>query len=85
MSGGRYWGVVAWEQTPGVDRKNPNPALRTRPTHAQQADGHWVYELEADARRCPAWGVSFGHFRQAATAAQNHEPHKGRPRISTNC
>jgi uncharacterized protein (DUF2147 family) len=30
--GGRYWGVVAWEQTPGVDRKNPNPALRTRPT-----------------------------------------------------
>jgi uncharacterized protein (DUF2147 family) len=30
--GGRYWGVVAWEQTPGVDRKNPNPALRSRPT-----------------------------------------------------
>ena len=30
--GGRYWGVVAWEKTPGVDRKNPNPALRSRPT-----------------------------------------------------
>ena len=30
--GGQYWGVVAWEKAPGVDRKNPNPALRTRPT-----------------------------------------------------
>ncbi len=26
------WGVVAWEATPGVDRKNPDPNLRTRPT-----------------------------------------------------
>jgi uncharacterized protein (DUF2147 family) len=30
--GGKYWGVVAWEKTPGIDRRNPNPALRTRPT-----------------------------------------------------
>ncbi|MGN6573303.1 MAG: DUF2147 domain-containing protein [Pseudolabrys sp.] len=30
--GGQYWGVVAWEQTPGTDSKNPNPALRSRPT-----------------------------------------------------
>lgn len=30
--GGTYWGVVAWEKTPGIDRSNPNPALRSRPT-----------------------------------------------------
>jgi uncharacterized protein (DUF2147 family) len=31
--GGRYWGFVAWEQKPGgIDDKNPNPALRKRPT-----------------------------------------------------
>lgn len=31
--GGQYWGVVAWEQTPGsTDAKNPNPALRKRST-----------------------------------------------------
>ena len=30
--GGQYWGVVAWEKTPGTDRKNPNPALKSRPT-----------------------------------------------------
>lgn len=30
--GGQYWGVVAWERTPGTDRKNPSPALRSRPT-----------------------------------------------------
>ena len=30
--GGQYWGVVAWEKTPGTDRKNPNAALRSRPT-----------------------------------------------------
>jgi len=30
--GGKYWGVVAWEKSPGIDRKNPNPALRSRPT-----------------------------------------------------
>ena len=29
---GRYWGVIAWEQVPGVDTKNPDPALRGRPT-----------------------------------------------------
>lgn len=28
----QYWGVVAWEKTPSVDSKNPNPALRSRPT-----------------------------------------------------
>lgn len=30
--GGRYWGVVAWEKTPGVDSHNPDAALRSRPT-----------------------------------------------------
>src|SRR5690348_10988260 len=30
--GGKYWGVVAWEKSPGLDRKNPNPALKSRPT-----------------------------------------------------
>ena len=31
--GGQYWGVVAWEKTPGgVDSNNPDPKLRTRPT-----------------------------------------------------
>ena len=30
--GGQYWGVVAWERTPGTDRKNPNPALKSRQT-----------------------------------------------------
>jgi len=29
---GKYWGVVAWEKSPGVDNKNPNPALKSRPT-----------------------------------------------------
>lgn len=29
---GEYWGVVAWEKTPGVDSKNPDPAKRARPT-----------------------------------------------------
>ena len=29
---GRLWGVVAWEAQPGVDSKNPDPNLRTRPT-----------------------------------------------------
>ena len=29
---GSLWGVVSWESTPGVDSKNPDPALRTRPT-----------------------------------------------------
>lgn len=28
----QYWGVVAWEQYPGIDRKNPDPAKRSRPT-----------------------------------------------------
>ena len=29
---GRLWGVVAWEAKPGVDTKNPDPNLRSRPT-----------------------------------------------------
>lgn len=29
---GQMWGVVAWEQTPGVDSKNPDPSKRGRPT-----------------------------------------------------
>lgn len=29
---GQMWGVVAWEQTPGVDSKNPDPSKRSRPT-----------------------------------------------------
>jgi uncharacterized protein (DUF2147 family) len=31
--GGQYWGFVAWEQNPGsLDARNPDPALRKRPT-----------------------------------------------------
>jgi uncharacterized protein (DUF2147 family) len=30
--GNSLWGAVSWEQTPGVDGKNPDPAKRTRPT-----------------------------------------------------
>ena len=30
--GGQYWGVVAWEKTPGTDSNNPDPALKTRST-----------------------------------------------------
>ena len=29
---GRLWGVVAWEAQPGIDNKNPDRALRSRPT-----------------------------------------------------
>ena len=29
---GKLWGVVAWEAQPGIDSKNPDPNLRTRPT-----------------------------------------------------
>lgn len=29
---GQYWGVVASEQTPGIDKNNPDPRLRSRPT-----------------------------------------------------
>lgn len=30
---GKMWGVVAWEQKPGgVDKNNPDPSLRSRPT-----------------------------------------------------
>ena len=29
---GRLWGVVAWEAEAGIDSKNPDPGLRTRPT-----------------------------------------------------
>jgi uncharacterized protein (DUF2147 family) len=28
--GGKLWGVVAWEQNPGTDTENPNPARRAR-------------------------------------------------------
>ena len=37
---GRLWGVVAWEAQPGgMDKKNPDPNLRSRPTlgHADPA------------------------------------------------
>jgi len=29
---GRLWGVVTWEAAAGIDSKNPDPGLRTRPT-----------------------------------------------------
>jgi uncharacterized protein (DUF2147 family) len=29
---GQYWGVVVWEQRPGIDDKNPDPNKRNRPT-----------------------------------------------------
>jgi uncharacterized protein (DUF2147 family) len=30
--GGRMWGVVSLEPQPGIDKNNPDPAKRTRPT-----------------------------------------------------
>ena len=30
--GGKMWGIVAWEKTPGNDEENPDPAKRSRPT-----------------------------------------------------
>jgi len=30
--GGKMWGIVVWEKTPGLDSENPDPAKRTRPT-----------------------------------------------------
>jgi uncharacterized protein (DUF2147 family) len=30
--GGALWGVISWEEQPGHDTENPNPALRGRPT-----------------------------------------------------
>jgi uncharacterized protein (DUF2147 family) len=30
--GSALWGIVSWQKKPGVDRFNPNPALRSRPT-----------------------------------------------------
>jgi uncharacterized protein (DUF2147 family) len=29
---GRLWGVVSWEAKPGIDQKNPDPSLKSRPT-----------------------------------------------------
>src|SRR5882724_3817062 len=28
----RFWGVISWEMTPGVDSNNPDRAKRARPT-----------------------------------------------------
>ena len=30
--GGALWGVISWEEKPGQDTENPDPALRGRPT-----------------------------------------------------
>src|ERR1044072_2406612 len=30
--GGRMWGIVVWEQKPGFDVENPDPAKKSRPT-----------------------------------------------------
>jgi uncharacterized protein (DUF2147 family) len=45
----KLWGVVSWEMRPGIDSKNPDPNLRTRPTlgmpiligMAQSKDNQW--------------------------------------------
>jgi uncharacterized protein (DUF2147 family) len=29
---GQFWGVVVWEQSPGIDDKNPDASKRNRPT-----------------------------------------------------
>jgi uncharacterized protein (DUF2147 family) len=29
---GKMWGIVAWEKLAGIDKENPDPAKRTRPT-----------------------------------------------------
>jgi uncharacterized protein (DUF2147 family) len=51
--GGALWGVVAWEQVPGRDANNPNPALRNRPTLGipvlinmrPTSDGRWAGQV----------------------------------------
>jgi uncharacterized protein (DUF2147 family) len=30
--GGKMWGIVVWEKTPGTDVENPDPSKRSRPT-----------------------------------------------------
>ena len=30
--GGKMWGIVVWEKTPGLDIENPDPAKKGRPT-----------------------------------------------------
>jgi len=29
--GGKMWGIVSWEKTPGIDNENPDPAKKGRP------------------------------------------------------
>src|SRR6185437_10507722 len=36
---GRLWGVVSWEQHPGIDSKNPDPLAFT--AHLGDADPAW--------------------------------------------
>lgn len=30
--GGKMWGIVSWEKRPGIDKENPDPAKKARPT-----------------------------------------------------
>ena len=40
--GGKMWGIVAWEKTPGgIDNKNPDPAKKTRPSSACRSCSTW--------------------------------------------
>jgi uncharacterized protein (DUF2147 family) len=51
--GGALWGIVAWERSPGRDTRNPDPALRGRPTLGipilidmrQRTPGRWEGEI----------------------------------------
>ena len=52
--GEALWGVVAWEKKPGLDFRNPDPALRRRPTLGMpillqmrpgDEPGHWEGQI----------------------------------------
>lgn len=44
---GNLWGVIGWEQSPGTDAENPDPALRSRPTLGMPI----LVNMKPDARK----------------------------------
>ena len=47
---GALWGVIGWEQSPGTDSENPDPALRTRPTLGMPI----LVNMKPDAKKAEA-------------------------------